>query len=394
MSRQSESGRATGDGTARDRAATSDVASDEVEAVVDAYEALERAEDAVSDVGTERVEAVADAYDRAMSLLDRYQGSATGTGDFGAYVEFEEEFVTFVERLDDDLPERDAFERANEVVDRRRLRERDFERARETLEPAAAVAETLDERKEAERRYRKARHAAERRVDELDDRIADLERLRRLGDADLDAPVERLREPIEAYNEAVTESFERFEADTSARDVLSFVETTDAYPLVRFRTPPRELCEYVEQYPAGEHPVPKLLEYADYSGSKLDHYVDDPAELKTRVAVHQTYLERLGPDPLTVSWPPPSAGQLRYRAQELVAVVGRFADDETVEEARNLRTLAERDGYGRLRTAAEAQTELDAGERERLREGDVAAELETRQAERESLAETLAEYPS
>ncbi|MFC4359611.1 hypothetical protein ACFO0N_16835 [Halobium salinum] len=349
------------------------------------------AEDAVESVGESRLESVADAHGSAVSLLDRYEDRAVGSGDFEAYLEFQNRFLGLVEELPEDLPKREAFEAASDRLDRRRLRERDFEAAREHVADAEEVADRLDERERAREREYEAERRVEDRLDAVEERIGELERLVRLGDADLDAPVERLREPVEAYNDAVKESFAAFRREASARELFAFVETTAAYPLVDYRQPPAELAEYVAERDAGTESVTDLLDYADYSTSKLDHYVDDAAALKRRVAVHRTYLERLDAEPLVVSWPPPSAGELRYRARELVAVVGRFADEETVAKARALRDLAERDDYGRLRTAAEARTTLTETERERLERGAVARELDRRREERARLAGALAE---
>jgi hypothetical protein len=357
----------------------------------EARTAVDEVEGAIAERGESRVEAVAEAYDRATALLDRYEERAVGTGDFEAYVEFQNEFLGLVEELPEDLPEREAFEAASDRLDRRRLRERDFEGAREDLTAAAEVAELPAERERTRERRHEAERDVERRLDAVSERIGELERLVRLGDADLDAPVEELREPIEAYDGAVREAFDEFRREASARELLEFVGTTRVYPLVDFSQPPSELERYVEERPAGEEPVPTLLEYADYSKSKLDHYVADAAALKRRVAVHRTYLERLDAEPLTVSWPPPPAAELRYLARELVAVVGRFADDRTVRLARELRELADHDGYERLRTAAEARESLTERERERLESGAVAAELESLRRERERLERALSE---
>ncbi|WP_129114059.1 DUF7118 family protein [Halegenticoccus tardaugens] len=367
----------------------------EIEELESAAENLRTVENEIEAVGEARVEAVAAAHDGAIDLLRRYEGSATGTGDFGAYVRFQESFVDLVDDLDDDLPARDAFEEANEALDRRRLRERDFDRARETLSAAAEVAGLLDDRADARKRFRRARHAAEERLGAIDERIDRLERLLTLGEVDLDAPVEVLRDPIEAYNEAVREAFGAFESGASARDLLDFVTSTEAYPLVDYDRPPADLREYVESNPAGEKPIPKLLSFAEYSNSKLDHYVDDPAALKRCVAVNRTYLQRLSAEPLTVSWPPPSADHLRYRARELVAVVGRFAPDEAVAKARTVRDLtADADRYERLRTAAVARAEVDDDERRRIESGAVESERETLRERRERLTAALEAHPS
>ncbi|MFB6122882.1 MAG: hypothetical protein ABEJ78_05425 [Haloferacaceae archaeon] len=365
---------------------------DLVTALADAYAERDRAEADVAEHGEDTLRAVESAYRQAMDLLERYEDRATGTGDFAAYVEFQEKFVELTEGLDADLPAREAFERANDHLDQRRLSEDDFDHARELLEPAADLVALLEDREAARERYREAKHAAERRVRELDSRVAELERLQRLGDADLDAPVSRLRDPIEAYNEAVRDAFDDFRSAASAREVFDFVAATESYPLVEYRQPPTELREYVEDRPAGEESIPNLLEYADYSTSKLDHYVEDAGALKTRVAVHRTYLERLDAGPLTVSWPPPSASSLRYRAEELVSVVARFAPDSVVAKARTVRGLPDDTDYERLREAARATSELDDDERDRLASGEVDEELTNARAERDALEAALADY--
>ncbi|MFB6156843.1 MAG: hypothetical protein ABEJ34_03265 [Haloferacaceae archaeon] len=371
-------------------------ATDLPERASEAVERLERtraerreAREAVADPGEEAVTAAADAYRRATALLDRYADSATGTGDFEAYVEFQEKFAGLAEGLDDDLPAREAFEEAAEAVDKRRLSDDDFAAAREALAPAAELVDRLERRDDAEERFRRARHEARETLRAVEDRIADLERVRRLGDADLDAPVGALRDPITEYDEAVEAAFERFKRSASARDLFAFLEATERFPLVDFRPPPGDLREYVAEYAAGEEPVPTLLEYADYSASKLDHYVDDPGALRARVATHRTYLERLDGEPLSVGWPPPSGDVLRMRGEELVAVVGRFADEDVVELARTVRDLPRETDYGRIREAAQARAELSDDQRERLRQGQVAAELERLREARTDLEAAL-----
>jgi len=360
-----------------------------VDRLREARQRLVDARDAVEAVGEARLEAVRDAHRDATDLLDRYEGRATGTGDFRAFVEFQESFVELVEGLPDDLPAREAFEEANDHLDQRRLGENDFERARELLQPAADRAALLADRDRATERYETARRDARQRLQELDDRIDHLERLQRLGEADLDAPVERLRDPVESYNDAVREAWAQFRREASAREVFRVVEASRAYPLAAFRRPPADLREYVASSPAGEESIPTLLEYADYSSSKLSHYVDDPRALRTRVATGRTYLERLDAEPLTVSWPPPPPDRLRYLASELVSVVARFAPDDVVARARRLRRLPGDVDYERLRETALARDELDEQERERLERGAVEAELDAARDERERIEAAL-----
>jgi hypothetical protein len=366
-----------------------------VTAIREAHDRRERIESEIEAHGEETVRRVADAYDEATDLLDRYEDSATGTGreNFKSYVEFQEAFLELTEGLPDDLPHRDAFETANDGFDKRRLSESDFERARELLSPVADVANLLDRRAEARTALRDARSDARRRQSELSDRIAELEQLTALGDADLDAPVGELREPITDTDEAVRDAFRTFRREASAREVLGFVRDTAQFPLVEYRQPPSELWAYVRSKPAGEESIPQLLEYAGYSQSKLAHYVADPSALRTRVGTHRTYLERLDAEPLTIGWPPPSADHLRYRLSELIAVVGRFAPESVVADLRALRPLTEdTEWYARLRESALARSELGETERERLASGRVAEDLAACRDAYEDLAAALDEY--
>ncbi|ELZ31143.1 hypothetical protein C474_09919 [Halogeometricum pallidum JCM 14848] len=359
--------------------------------LTEAREARDAAESAVAETGEESVVAAADAYRKATRLLDRYEDSAVGSGDFQAYVEFQDKFLGLVEDLPEDLPHREAFEAAAERLDRRRLRERDFEGAREDLESAAAAVERLDRRREAREELSAARRDAKLRRKDIDARIEELRRLSELGEADVDAPVERLRDPVETYNDAVTDEFRAYKRNLSAYEVLTTIEATEWYPLVDYQTPPRDLRAFVRESPDADEPVPKLLEFADYTGSKLDHYAEDPAALQTAVAVHRTYLERLDAGPLRVSFPPPSAETLRRRADELVSVLDRFADEETVARLREVRALTRLDDYDRLRTAARARTELTDDELDRLRSGAVETDLRELREAREKLTAELAE---
>jgi hypothetical protein len=353
-----------------------------------ARERRRQAEAAVEAYGDD-VQTIADAHQDALDLLASYEDTATGSGNFKAYVEFEEKFVTLVEELPDDLPTRSAFEEANELLDRRRLSESHFEQARELLAPAREVVETLEEREAARRHLRETRQAVRRRLSTLDDEIAARERLQELGAVDLDAPTERLRDPIEAYNDAVTGAFEAFRREQPARALLSFVDATTAYPLVDFAAPPEGLREYLTTSPVGAEPLPTVLDYVGYSRSKLSHYVDDPDEFRHRVATHETYLSRLDVSPLLAAWPPLPANELRPRAEELVAVTARFADESVVASARAVRDLTYRDDYEELRRVAVARDELTDAERDRLASGAVADELARLRDERDRLQSAL-----
>ncbi|MFB6172313.1 MAG: hypothetical protein ABEJ23_07245 [Haloarculaceae archaeon] len=353
----------------------------------------ERLRDRITEYGEDDARAVADAYRRFSDLLGRYEDRATGTGNFETYVEFQESVARLVEDLPEDLPERTAFEEAGDVLEQRTLRAKHFRRARDALAPARDLADLLADWEAARERYREERVAVAERIEALDERVADLERLLELGEADLDAPVDRLRDPIEAYDDAVSEAFLSFKREASAREVLDVVESAAAYPLVAFAAPPTRLHGFVASEPAGEESIPTLLEYADYSASKLDHYVDDAAAIKRHVATNRTYLEGLDGGPLTVGWPPPSADRLRWTCREYEAVVHRFADAAVVERLRAVQALAREDDYARLQEAAVARSELDEREREDLRSGAVERQLAEAREERADLAAALADSP-
>ncbi|MFB6250652.1 MAG: hypothetical protein ABEI27_03015 [Halobellus sp.] len=384
------------DPTTADADSSSDGITAQLDAVDERIDALETArerrdtvEERIEEVGEDAVVDAADAYRRAVRLLDRYEDSATGTGDFRAYVEFQDKFLGLVEGLGESIPAHDAFEAAAERMDQRRLSDADFERAREDLAPAAEYVDLLDRREDATERLSKARRDANLHLDEIDAEIDARTEMLSFADVDLDAPVDALREPIRAYDEAVTAQFESFYESAPIADVVSFLKRAESFPLVDFRPPPRDLRSFVRESPDADEPIPTLLEYAEFTGSKLDHYAEDPAALQTNVAVHRTYLERLSAEPLTVSLPPPPAGELRPWAGEAISLLGRFATPETIARLRTVRDLTRRDDYAELRLAARAHEELDADELERVRSGAAATELQRLRDARNRLSEAL-----
>lgn len=370
-----------------DRSSGSDRATD----LENARERLATAERRIEDHGGKAVEPAARAYREALSLLDSYEDRASGTGreTFKAYLELEGRFATLVENLPSNLQGREAFESALEAIDKRRLSESDFERARDALEPAAVYAALLDEREAAENALTDARAAARKRLRELDEAIDEHERLLELGAAPLDAPVDRLRKPIEAYNDAVRSAFDAFIHDASAREIVAFLGRTRWYPFVEYEQSPDEIEVYVTSNRAGTYTIPELLEYATYSRSKLSHYVDDADELKRHIATQRTYLEGIDAEPLTIEWPPPSAPVLRRLTGELIPLVSRVADEDVVAALRSVRELTFKEPFDRLRTAAQAMDQLDETERRRLEDGRVEADLAALEAERERLEAVL-----
>ncbi len=361
-------GSGNGDG---DDAPATDVVRAAGEAAADLrerYDDLRRIEARIADLGEGRVEAAADAFRAAHRVLEQYEEDAVGTGDFGSYVRFEGAFADATD-VDDDALAGDAFAAADEAVNKRRLSASDFAAAREALEPAREYVDLLVERDEAVDAYRAARKDARDARQDLADRLERLRTVADMADADLDADVDRLRDPIESYDEGARKAFRTFKREAAARDVFDFLDRADATPFVDVDVPPADLREYVETHAAGEESLSDLLEYADYSNSKLAHYVDDPGALRTAVAVHRTYIERLDGEPFTLSWPPAPGDELAYEIGELVPLVARFADDELVATLRSIRDLARSDDYERLRRAAEVRSAVDDDELALLADG-------------------------
>jgi len=361
-----------------------------VAALRDARETLADAEAAVDEYGADSLAALQAALRDLDALFEQYEDDATGTGDFQAYLSFQDDIVALVEGFDDDLPERDVFESLLELFKQRRLSEADFDEARDRLRDARDLVERLDALDEARGEYRKTRSRVADAADEYADEVADLERLQRLGNADLDAPVADLRGPIEEYDDAVTDAFRTFRREAPAREFLDFVETTEAYPLVGFEPVPEDLADFVATRPAGEESIPTLLDYAGYSPSKLEHYVDAPRTLKRAVGGNRTYLDRLDADPLTVDWPPAAAADLQYRLDELVSVVARFAGDDVLEPLHAVRQWVYSDDYDRLRDAAVATHELTDEEKQRIAAG-VEDDLQRARANEQRLRDALDE---
>lgn len=339
--------------------------------------------------------AVADACRSVESVLDRFEERATDWDDFQGYVEFRNELADTLESTPDSIPERDAFVQADGHVKTsgvsKSLNASDFTAAREALSPARRYAELRDDLEAARDARREARKRAQRRKRELRDRIDSLERLRELGKVDLDAPTDRLREPTDDYNERIEDAFEAFKRDAPAYELLAFIEEAAHTPFVEYEAPPAELLAYVRETAAGEYRVGELLEYADYSPSKLSHYVEDANLLKRRVATNRTYLERLSAEPIQLAWPPETAEELRFHLGELVSLVDRFADESTIATLREIRQLTRDEAYDRIRTAASADAELADEERRRIERGEVESDLRNAREELERIEAALAD---
>jgi uncharacterized protein (DUF1499 family) len=354
---------------------------------------LSRAQDRVDEFGEDDLQQLASVYREFLGVLERYEEDVTDDGgDYQTNIEFQSQIAEVSEHISDDLLLSETFRECDEYLQQKWFSQSDFEHVYEQLDPVADLVDRLEERDRILETYRETRHDITYRLRELDEEIAELERLSRLGNADLGAPTNRLRDPIETYNDAVTGAFRTAHSEWSAREMLDFVTAMDAYPLVPFEQPPDELVTYVFEAEPGTETIQTLVEYADYSRSKLAHYVDDPAAFEEAVGGKQTYLSRLNADPLRIDWPPPASGQLRYRCRELTAAVNRL-DRETVEPLRAVAALPRETEYERLRNSVLATEQLTDSERDRIESEDIEGQLADCRAERDRLQEALAEYP-
>ncbi|MFB6106602.1 MAG: hypothetical protein ABEJ70_06485 [Halobacteriaceae archaeon] len=368
---------------------------DPVAALRAAAEDLADVREAISSRGAADVERVAAAHRTVTDLLDRYEERATDWDDAEGYFEFRDALADAVSDLPADLPERAAFEAVEADLRTGSLTQTlsaaDFDAARETLDPAAEYARLERRRETALAAYREARSDAVRRRDELRERLDALDGVLRFADADLDADATPLRAPIEAYNGAVREAFGTRQRAVPARQFLEEVARAAAFPLTGLARPPADLREYLADADVGTEPLSTVRSYAEYSPSKLDHYVADAEAFRRHVGANRGYLSGLDADPLTVSWPPPPADRLRRRARELERGVRRF--DGPVEPCRRLRALSRTDDYPRRRMAAVARDELDETDRRRLRDGSVREEREQVAAALSRVRAALDEHP-
>lgn len=355
--------------------------SDDIDELLDEFEQLERqataAEAALDGLAESDAEAVADAYRRANSLLTDYRDRATGSGDFGGYMEFRSRFSSLVEDLDAGLARRDAFEAALEHVERRRLSGSDFDRAEAALAPARTITETLTELQT----IRDTRASV--RSDLLDARAAlearrsHLESLAEISPEALDVPIDSLRMPIERYNEAIETEHRALLKETPSRDLLALYRRLSYFALIGVESPPEALQSYLERHDVGDKPIPTIREYLSYSRSKLDHYVADAGRFLGELAPHSGYLESLSPEPFRIEWPPPARDRFEWQLRDLIQATGRFAGDEAVELLRELQSLCrDSERYTELRSAARLREELDNDERQLVLTGGVDNELD------------------
>jgi chromosome segregation ATPase len=220
-------------------------------------EELDAAQQRVEEYGEAELQELADAYGSWAEMLDRFQDQVTGDdGDIQTIVAFQSRIDEVMGEISADTLRYEIFEECDEYLQQKWFSDSDFEHVYDRLEPVGELVKLLEDRNEAREAYRETRKKLSFRYDELAAELDDLERLAALTDADLDAPTERIRDPIESYNDAVAEAFREFYREKSARTVVTFLEQMEWYPLVEFESPPPEITEYIRNYPPGTETVP------------------------------------------------------------------------------------------------------------------------------------------
>ncbi len=358
--------------------------------------AYQEAQAAVKERGRDRLETLQDAYNTATQLLAQYEDTATDTGarEFVNFAQFKGSFITLVENLDAELPAITAFERAKETIDKRRLDEDDFAQAREHLGPVEKELEKLDRLDKTRDQLITARQHAQQRREELVEEIEQLEAMVELSVTDDETALKRVRKPVEKYNTAVRTGFKQLRREAPSREVLALLDRAQQYPLVAFQSPPPVLEEYLRTTAAGHRPLAELIEFTEYSRSKLEHYVDDAGAFRRAVATNRTYLRELDATPLTIAWPPPPAQQVPWLTRELRAVAGRIVDADAMAHLREVEAVAREDRqYTIVRETAIAEQQLDATQRQKLANGTLRDELETLRNTKQAIDTTLSNMP-
>lgn len=323
------------------------------------------------------VDRLQDAYVKAVGLLDSYEDKATESGDFSGYVEFRNEFTSFLSGLSDDLPHRSDFEDAGDRVDKRRLSSSDFDAARAELATVAGLVEALEDKRQWESEISELRRTLTRKRTALEDERDRLKELASVDPTVAEADIEELRDPIDRFNDAITADHREFLRNASIRSVFETYDRIARFPLVDIDEPPEDLVAFFEDHPVGEESVGRVRELLSYSRSKLAHYVEDAGHFLGEVKPYAGYLDGLSPDPFTIDWVPPEGDTFEWALGERRRAVDRFASDDTMAILRELEEIVrDRPRYERLRDSAIYRDSLEEADLELVRSGDVADQLE------------------
>ncbi|MFB6198287.1 MAG: hypothetical protein ABEI52_08490, partial [Halobacteriaceae archaeon] len=208
----------------------------------------QRQQKRVDEFGRDALEEARNARRNLLGLLDKYEGEATGSGNFEAYIQFQDEVIELVENLPDDIPERERFEKISERFDKRRLSTRDFEWARNELDAIGELTERIDDLETAREDVRNAERKLQQRIDDLTDQRDRLRTIAQYDPSVLNAPVDELRELVTDFNDSVVSEFNQYIEQSSMRDVLMIFRRAARTPFLEVRSPPDDLVEFAENH--------------------------------------------------------------------------------------------------------------------------------------------------
>ncbi|MDY6765077.1 MAG: hypothetical protein SV377_05240 [Halobacteria archaeon] len=336
--------------------------------VSETIQELKRARQRIEDIGLEKAKKTHDFYSELSETMDEYREDAVGTGDFETYVEFQgilDDMLERVKKNQDEIHRPEDFERVIDDFEKRVIRESDFRHAESTLSDVRELSETIDRINEIEKELRYEKGKLERRKSELESRLKSIKRKidTAKGVSDIDpSPLVSL---IESYNSSVETDFEEFYNNAPAIKVARIGEKARDFPLADIKPLDKETVRILERTGMGRKTVSEVLEYADYSDSKLSHYIDKPEEFRRNVS--QTWFKLLSADDFKISVETPQ-NLIKHKVPELVRVVGEFGSDETVRKLREIHSIAERGEYAPMRRAYLSEKETGDKNLEDLQE--------------------------
>lgn len=225
---------------------------------------------------------------------------------------------------------------------------------RRALEPLEEIAGLRDERNRVEKEIRRQKKARRKKRRELEERAR---RLRSLRDTRLDPGAEEyihsIQERLDRVNERIVGVLDALVSNAPTREVIRLLGDVGIRPELGLpRAPDKSgLMGFLGSHPVGNEPIYRVLEYADYSDSRLSHYVDRPREFKDAMSANLAYLEkitdirRLAPK-LQVE----PGGMLARRLSALTSLVSRAG------------SLVEKDTSGLVQELREMRREVLSGE--------------------------------
>lgn len=344
-------------------------------------EVLGRKRSTLRDEGIEAVREARDIYHDLQRYIDRYREPATGHGDFESYIEFQSVLAEIEEQLDDDVYGERWFRKAIQRFESRTLREKHFRRAEKDLQEIRELVEAFERAMELEDELRSERGRLRKRRRELQNEIKRLEsRIRDAREAP-DADASRLESLLDKYNKSVEREYGSWLSSAPAIEVVRHAYRASRMPLVEADGVDGRSVEALQESGVGDESVERLLEFAGYSDSKLQHYVDDPRTFRDKLPTAWFRVADAEPYKLSLDM---EEGVVERLVPELVSVVSEFASERTIEVLRQIGDLARNGRYSEMRQALEARQRTGGEDVESLLEEKQSLEREVEDVEEDT----------